>query len=449
LSANTWTETPLRFVSTDWCDGPFGSGLASEHYRDSGARVVRLQNIRSGEFAGGDEAFIDEGYFITSLNRHAVAEGDVLVAGLGDDNNFVGRACVAPAGLGPTLVKADCFRFRLDRTKAEPRFIAYALTATAARAAGELSGGSTRQRINLSTMASRKVALPSLDTQVNISNFLDQQTARMDALIAAKLQLIERLAELRYSTVSWAVTGGLHERRGVAQTGNPFVPQLPTGWTLGGLTKYIGPVVDYRGKTPEKVPEGVLLVTARNIRDGQLDYDASSEYVRSEDYDEIMRRGRPALGDVLFTTEAPLGQVANVDREGIALAQRVVKFRGLHGVLDNYFLKYWLMGDAVQATLSTLATGSTAEGIKASKLGQIPLAVPPLTEQLEVVTFLDERRNSIDSASQHVHEHIERLREYRSSLISAAVTGQLNIGTYSRAAAVGVQEAGVSPVSAE
>ena len=266
--------------------------------------------------------------------------------------------------------------------------------------------------------------------QARLANFLDEQTARIDALIAEKDALVERLAELRYSTVSWAVTGGLHESSGTHETGNTFVPRLPKGWSFGGLTKYIGPIVDYRGKTPEKVGDGVLLVTARNIRDGRMDYDASAEFVRPEDYEEIMRRGRPEVGDVLFTMEAPLGQVANVDRTDIALAQRVVKFRGLSGVLNGYFLKYWLMGDAAQSTLATLATGSTAEGIKASKLGQIPIAVPSPRQQMEIVAYLDERRAALDSAAAHVREHIARLREYRSSLISAAVTGQISVESY-------------------
>ncbi|ALB92662.1 restriction endonuclease subunit S [Burkholderia pseudomallei] len=271
---------------------------------------------------------------------------------------------------------------------------------------------------------------PGVVAQERIANFLDEQTARIDALIAEKERLVERFAELRYSTISWAVTGGLHLAKGTFKTENTFVPELPIGWSLGGLTKYIGPVVDYRGKTPEKVPDGVLLVTARNIRDGELKYEASEEFVRPEEYEEIMRRGLPRIGDVLFTTEAPLGQVANVDREDIALAQRIVKFRGIEGILDNFFLKYWLMGDAVQATLSTLATGSTAEGIKASKLGQIPVAVPSPTEQAEIVEYLDERRVAIDVTVAHVTEHIHRLREYRSSLISAAVTGQMDVASF-------------------
>lgn len=85
----------------------------------------------------------------------------------------------------------------------------------------------------------------------------------------------------------------------------------------------------------------------------------------------------------------------------------MVKFRGL-GVLNNYFLKYWLMGDAVQSTLTTLATGSTVEGIKASKLGQIPVAVPSIGEQAEIVAFLDERRVVFDAVSNHAQGHISK-----------------------------------------
>ena len=284
--------------------------------------------------------------------------------------------------------------------------------------------------LNQDLIRSANILVPPLHEQERIANFLDEQTARIDALIAEKERLVERLRELRYSTVSWAVTGGLHGVKGTRNTGNPFVPRLPAGWSLGGLTKYIGPIIDYRGKTPEKVANGVLLVTARNIRDGYIDYSISAEYVQSEAYEEVMRRGQPQIGDVLFTTEAPLGQVANVDRVDIALAQRVVKFRGLDGILDNYFLKYWLLGHVAQATLETLATGSTAEGIKASKLGKIPLALPSFDEQAKIVAFLDDQLNAIEEVEEHAAQDVALLREYRASLISAAVAGQLDIDRF-------------------
>ena len=84
-------------------------------------------------------------------------------------------------------------------------------------------------------------------------------------------------------------------------------------------------IVDYRGKTPKKSDEGVFLVTAKNIRQGYIDYEKSQEYIPVEIYDDVMHRGLPQIGDVLITTEAPCGFVAQVDRIDIALAQRVIK----------------------------------------------------------------------------------------------------------------------------
>lgn len=319
----------------------------------------------------------------------------------------------------------------------DSRFVAYVFRSlyTEGRNVPHIKQTSGIQNLDSQSYLNEKVWLPVRVEQQRIANFLDEQTARIDALIAGKEKLLDLLDEFRDSSVTWAVTGGMHRDRGTYETANQYMPILPTGWVLGGLTKYIGPVVDYRGKTPEKVDEGVLLVTAKNIRNGRLDYDASAEFVRIEHYEEIMRRGVPDIGDVLFTTEAPLGQVANVDRTDIALAQRVVKFRGLSGIINNYFLKYWLMAHPVQLTLATLATGSTAEGIKASKFGQIPIVVPSFEEQGEIVEFLNKRINSIEQAVQHVRDHIDRLREYRSSLISAAVTGQIDINNFQLKAA--------------
>jgi type I restriction enzyme, S subunit len=93
---------------------------------------------------------------------------------------------------------------------------------------------------------------------------------------------------------------------------------------LNEITSY----VDYRGKTPEKSDSGVFLVTAKNIRFGYIDYETSKEYIPLETYEDVMRRGKPLIGDVLITTEAPLGNVASIDRNDIALAQRVVKLKG-------------------------------------------------------------------------------------------------------------------------
>lgn len=105
------------------------------------------------------------------------------------------------------------------------------------------------------------------------------------------------------------------------------------------LTKY-STRVDYRGKTPEKVEEGRLLVTTRNIKNGVLDYQISQEYIKESQYKDVMSRGLPQIGDILFTMEAPLGHSAIVDREDIAIAQRIIKLRLDPEMLNSYFVNY-------------------------------------------------------------------------------------------------------------
>lgn len=207
-----WEFTTLGKTSIDRCDGPFGSGIKSDHYTEEGAFVVRLQNIRAGEFRMGEPVFLDLKYFQASLKGHEVRAGDLLVAGLGDDNNLLGRACVAPAGLGPALVKADCFRFRLHHEIAVASFVAMQLSTGAAFDAGHMATGTTRARMPLGVMAARRLALPPVSEQAKIAAFLEEAIRRFDALGAEAMRGVELLKERRSALISAAVIGQIDVR---------------------------------------------------------------------------------------------------------------------------------------------------------------------------------------------------------------------------------------------
>jgi len=206
-----WTLCKLSRVTISRCDGPFGSGLKSEHYSDEGVRVIRLQNIRFASFDDTDQVFIEPEYY-RDLGDHTVLPSDILIAGLGDENNPVGRACVAPRTLGPAMVKADCFRFRLDTGRAHPPYLALHLSATALTLAGALSTGTTRGRMNLSATADRIVALPPVPEQRHISSYLEQETARIGQMEARVEQAIQHLLEFRTAMITAAVTGKIDVR---------------------------------------------------------------------------------------------------------------------------------------------------------------------------------------------------------------------------------------------
>ena len=138
-----------------------------------------------------------------------------------------------------------------------------------------------------------------------------------------------------------------------------------------------------------------------------------------------MHRGIPQIGDILFTTEAPLGQVANVDRTDIALAQRIIKFRALSTV-NNYYLKYWMLNEGFQQFLHSLSTGSTATGIKSSKLFLLPLVRPNIEQQNKIVEYLDAKCSKIDEIVEKQKVIIEKLEEYKLSIITEAVTSAIS-----------------------
>lgn len=153
---------------------------------------------------------------------------------------------------------------------------------------------------------------------------------------------------------------------------------------LSDLTEY----ADYRGKSPSKKENGIQLITASNIRFGYIDYDADKQYVSKDDYPEIMRRGLPKMGDVLFTTEAPLGNVAQVDSENIALAQRVIKFTGKRDLIINDYLFEYFLTPSFQTEINKKASGGTVKGIKGKVLHQTLINFPKLLEeQQKIGTF--------------------------------------------------------------
>ena len=166
----------------------------------------------------------------------------------------------------------------------------------------------------------------------------------------------------------------------------PF--ELPNDWSAQSFENLFL-FIDYRGKTPPKRDNGIALITAKNVRMGHLDREPR-EYVSDATFRTWMTRGFPRIGDLFFTTEAPLGNVCLNDiDEPFALAQRVICMQP-YADINTRFLMYGLMSDSIQSLINAHATGLTAKGIKAEKLKPLPILIPPLAEQHRIVAKVDE-----------------------------------------------------------
>ncbi|MFM8330498.1 MAG: restriction endonuclease subunit S [Candidatus Methylumidiphilus sp.] len=163
---------------------------------------------------------------------------------------------------------------------------------------------------------------------------------------------------------------------------------VPLSWVWRGLAD-LALFIDYRGQTPAKVESGVRLITAKNVKQGFVNL-LPEEFLAEEAYAKWMTRGIPKNGDVLFTTEAPMGNAAVVNiPEIFALAQRVINLR-IYGAMNPNFLVLYILSEPFKGILDKTATGLTAKGIKAAKLKRLPIVIPPLPEQNRIVAKVDE-----------------------------------------------------------
>jgi type I restriction enzyme M protein len=175
--------------------------------------------------------------------------------------------------------------------------------------------------------------------------------------------------------------------RAVLDNYRPHIPIDPA-WPmveLGELCRFI----DYRGKTPEKTTCGLPLITAKNVRAGFINPEPR-EFIAESDYDSWMTRGIPQAGDVLFTMEAPLGNVAEITMtERFALAQRLVALCPNREIMIGSFLKDLLLTQTLQAKIIAHQSGTTVYGIKASVLKKITIPLPPIETQREIVAEIE------------------------------------------------------------
>jgi len=162
--------------------------------------------------------------------------------------------------------------------------------------------------------------------------------------------------------------------------------KYPESWRKLSIEDAMEAIIDYRGKSPEKTDHGIPLITAKVVKSGRIL--EPNEFIATDDYDTWMRRGIPIPGDVVMTTEAPLGEIAQLDQRKVALAQRLITLRGKKGLLDNDFLKYLMLSDFVQHQLQARATGTTVRGIRQSELRKVQVLLPEYQEQKAIAAVL-------------------------------------------------------------
>ncbi len=289
-----------------------------------------------------------------------------------------------------------------------------------------------RNRLYWDGFKSIKVPVPTLPTQRAIAAFLDRETDRLDTLVAKKERLLELLDEKRSALISHAVTKGLDPEVPMKESGVEWIGEVPEGWEVVRLKESSSVMMS---NVDKKSHDGETEIRLCNYTD---------VYYRERITDDLdlmrasaslaqIRRLTLRQGDVLITkdSESPddiaVPAVAADDLPGVVCGYHLALVRPSADRLSGFYLFRALQAAGAQAEFGLRANGVTRYGIPVSGFSTFPIPIPPLPTQKAIADYLDRETTKIDALKAKVTEAIERLKEYRTSLISAAVTGQIEV----------------------
>lgn len=308
-----------------------------------------------------------------------------------------------------------------------PRFAHYLLHGYDLAKVFYRMGGGLRQSMKYADLKRLPVVLPPKDAQARIARFLDEQTERIDALMAEKETLLERVKELWVASVADTMAGGDAGNR--HPTHYACYPTIPAGWRVLPFKHAVqfveGPGIladDFRD-------EGVPLLRVSCVRESVASLDGCN-YLDPEKVAKKWSHFRVKEGDLLISASASMGTVSLVTAEtaGAVPYTGIIILRPLPGVAVRSFVEHFVVSDQFLRQIDSFKAGATIQHFGPTHLKQMVLALPhDPQEQQRIADRLTEMRTEHAKLEAHVREHIERLREYRASLISAAVTGQLDI----------------------
>ena len=280
--------------------------------------------------------------------------------------------------------------------------------------------------LNQELISNASLLAPPYKEADKIANFLDHETAKIDKLIDKQQQLIKLLKEKRQAVISHAVTKGLTPNTSMKESGVEWLGEVPEHWKFSRL-KHECNIVDCRNKTPEYYENGdYFVIRTTNVKKQKLNFNGAL-YTNKQNFDIWTQRGIPPTGSILFTREAPTGEVCIVpDDLNFCMGQRMMNFIPSEKKYTNYLFDY-LISDCLDRYINSVSHGSTVSHLRVEQVENIPVLVPPKNEIEDIHIYISELKNKYNELEQSADDAIKLMQERRTALISAAVTGKIDV----------------------
>jgi type I restriction enzyme S subunit len=287
-----------------------------------------------------------------------------------------------------------------------------------------------RNTISKENFFSFKTYLPPLSEQEKIAQFLDDKTTKIDKAITIKQQQIELLKERRQILIHQAVTKGINPKIKLKDSGVEWIGEIPVGWEVPKLKYVCLFILDGTHGSYERVNNGYRLLSVRNIINNKFVFRDDDSMVSTKHFKEISAKFLISNGDIqLAIVGATLGKVALVeDLKEEIVTQRSLSTIRVNNKILNIYLFYFLQSDLFQSFLWNNTGFSAQPRIYLGTIQNVNIPLPSLLDQQEIVNYIETATTKIATAIQLKEQEIEKLKEYKSSLINDVVTGKVKIG---------------------
>lgn len=425
-----WQVKRLKFAAANKkfaiVDGPFGTQLKADDYRENGVPLVRISNLSySGKFDSDNLVFIDTTK-AAELERSRISKGDVVV---GKTGATIGKSALIK-DFDYAIIASSCLKVSPNKNILSSQFLLYSVVSDGfLKTLINISGGSTRDTINIEPFGNLNIALPPCEEQAAIADFLDRKTAKIDALIAEQQRLIELLIEKRQAVISHAVTKGLNPNVPMKESGVEWLGEVPEHWETKRLKQIVEiPITDGPHETPRFYDEGVPFVSAEAISSGQIDFSKIRGFISDEDNALYSRKYKPKMHDIyMIKSGATTGVTAIVeDRMEFNIWSPLAVIRCGESV-DPYFMLNYMRSRNFLDAISLNWSFGTQQNIGMGVIQNLACSIPSLHEQKLITKYLKEETEKLGELIGQSNQAIELLQERRSALISAAVTGKIDV----------------------
>jgi len=289
------------------------------------------------------------------------------------------------------------------------------------------SKGAIMEGLNSSIIKSLSTLLPSLFEQERILNYLDHKTHQIDTLIENKQKQVEILKEQRTAIINQAVTKGLNPDVKMKDSGIEWIGKIPMDWDAVLFKRIYKKIKDGTHGTFERVTDGKPLLSAKNVSTGGIRITDEESLISVEDFHEIVKNGFPQKNDLLLTIVGTIGRTFVYDKDYPLAFQRSVLFIRLKKDVNPYFYYYLFQTSLFLDSLVSLAKTSAQSGVYMKDISDLIVLKLPEKEQKSIAKYLDHKTQQIDIQIEKKQKQVELIQEYRTTLISEAVTGKIDV----------------------